>query len=388
MAIVINTAPTNNASVSNEMLFVVYEATKANDLVTYPNYKYVLDVYVDDVFVGRMKSTPDPTYKRGVFNVATILRSYTSYGLKANYASATESYTVTVNYKVKLGEEYADTLYTNLTVDSTSRTVYESYSGRPFDSPDVVDNVDGDFASNMPNTVYSHKSLKWQMIPFISNVTGISDFSLDFYNEGSQVGSTHTISAAGYTATRILQLNIGFQKTAALLTTAQKESVTHGFLSGNGETLRIEYVCTRYTPIVLAWLNPYGGYESQSFGLVSKKSIDVTKKDFSKLPYQMDASGVVSYSADGVFYGGKKTYASEVKVKYKLTSHLLTDGEWGWLGDLFISTDVYMYASWLDKFVPVAITSNSYEYKNYLSHKLTPLELEIEFGESYNGQYQ
>lgn len=390
MAIVINTSPTNNASVNDEMLFVVYEATKANDDTTYPGYKYVCDIYVDDVFVSRIKTRPDPTYKRGIFNVAPVLRSYASYGLKANYASATETYTAKVNYKVKFGEDYNDTLYTNLTVDSSDRYAFKSYAVRPFTSADVVNNVDNDFATNCPDTVYSYKSLKWHLLPFIDDSSGISNFSYKFYDSsGSQVGSTGTISSSGFVGRTILQLNVGFVKLAATssLSQSQQDSVDYVEISGNGETIRIKYLCTKYTPIVLAWLNQYGAYDSMGFGLVSKKTSEVQRKDFSKLDYNIDSSGNTSYHANGVFYGSQRTYASEIKQSLKLTSHLLTDSEYTWLAELFASTDVYLYDSILDKFVPVSVQPTTYDHRTYLNSRLTPLELNVQFTSNYNAQF-
>lgn len=56
MAIVLNSEAGNTSSVNNEMLFVAYEATKATDPVTYVDYSYVCDVYVDSVFIERLMS--------------------------------------------------------------------------------------------------------------------------------------------------------------------------------------------------------------------------------------------------------------------------------------------------------------------------------------------
>lgn len=392
MAIVINTAPTNNASLSNEMLFVVYESVKSEDDVTYPNYQYVCDVYVDDVFKARIKARPDPVNQRGVFNISPILRDSASYGLVANYANATESYNIKVNYKVKFGEEYADTLYTNLLVDSVSREAYESYARRPFDSPDVLDDVVGSWATNIPRTIYNFKSQKWQLLPFYDNVSGIANFEAIFYNTAwVQVGATVSISAAGYIAKNVLQINAGFQKLSALLSTEQKEEVDYCQVAKVSaplsEIITIRYACSKHTPLTLAWLNQFGGYDSYQFGMVSKKSIELSRKDFSKLNYSMNASGDVSYSSDGVFYGSKKGFASDVMVKMKLTSHLLNSDEYAWLADMFISPDVYIYDTVLEKFIPVTITENNYEYRTYPNSKLTVLDFNVQFSDNYNSQF-
>ncbi len=69
MALEIKTQAGNSSSVSNEMLFVVYEGVKAIDPVTYPDYAYICDVYVDSEFKARLISRPMPDNNMGVFDV-------------------------------------------------------------------------------------------------------------------------------------------------------------------------------------------------------------------------------------------------------------------------------------------------------------------------------
>ena len=46
MAIVINNTPVDYSSAHGDLVYTVYESVKANDPTTYPNYKYICDVYV------------------------------------------------------------------------------------------------------------------------------------------------------------------------------------------------------------------------------------------------------------------------------------------------------------------------------------------------------
>jgi len=388
MALVIKTEPTNNASVNNEMLFAIYEATKAVDAVTYPNYQYVCDVYVSSVLIGRIKARPDPTYNMGIFDISRLLQKYATYGLKANYASATETYTPKISYLCKFGEEYSDTLYTNLLVDGSDREAYTSYEIRPFSDADVMPDVDNDFATSAPDTIYSSKDVKWQLLPFWDNVSGISNFNYKFYDAaGVQQGSTGTISAAGYVGKTILQLNVSFLKlSAGFLSAEEKTNTDYLEVYGNGETIRIKYQCDKYPVYVLAWLNKYGAYDSYAFGMVSRKQTEISRKEFEQLNYKWDASGVMSYSANGVFYGGRRGFATDMKISLKMTSHLLNDNEYTWLSELFHSPDVYLFDSVLDKFHPVSIQENNYEYRNYLNSRLKPLEFTVNYADGFNSQ--
>lgn len=387
MALTILTAPGNNSSVSNEMLFVIQEATKAVDPVTYPNYKYVLDIYVDGDLKARLRVPPDPTYSFGKFDVSVILRDYVpAYGLKANYSNTTETYDINVAYTVKLGEEYGDTLYTNLVTDS-ERTAYKTYAPRPFLSSDILANATNGMASNMPLLMTGYKDEKWKIIPAFSNATGVV-FTYGVIGSDGGLISDDDIVYSGQS--NINQFNVGFQKVAANLALSQSQIDNSAQVAFDLDALGsyvINLICSKHPIITLAWLNPYGGYESQSFGLVSKKTNQTMRKDFAQLPYQINASGEVSYDSNGVMYGSKRGYASMVKTILSLTSHLLTDSEYTWLADMFNSPDVYFYSATLDRWVPCTIADSNYEYRTYMNSRLTPLQFTVQFSDDYNAQY-
>ena len=388
MALSLLTYPGDYSAVTNEMLFVVSDATKAADPTTYPNYKYVLDVYVGSDLVARLKANPDPAYLLGIFDVSRILRYYVpEYRLKANYSNASETYDINLSYHVEVGEEYGDTTYTNIITDST-RTCYKTYAEKPYLSTDVVTGKFGKVASGMPIDLVGFKDDKYFLVPVIDNVTGADVLYQCLDASGSGVGSATSVPYS--TVNEVLQVNLGFQKIATLLglTTEEKASVDRMVFSFDGTNERtVKYGCSRFPSTVIAWLNPYGAYESYSFGLVSKKTKEISRKEFAQLPYQINASGVVSYDADGVLYGSRKTYNTVSEVKLNLNSHLLSDDEYTWLADLFSSSDVYMFDTVLDRFVPVTITDTNYEYRTYLNSRLTPLSFTIQFTDTFNSQY-
>lgn len=387
MALTILTAPGNTYSVSNEMLFIINESTKANDPVTYPNYFYILDIYIDGNIVSRLRVPPDPTHKFGKFDVSVVLRNYVpAYGLKATYANDTEQYDITLAYTCELGEEYNGTLYTNLVTD-VERTAYRTYATRPFLSSNIIGNIVNGFASNMPFTMTGYKDEKWKIVPAFSNVSGV-----DF--EYSVIGSDGSLIADDFIVyqgqNNINQFNVGFQKVSSELSLPQHDIDDASKITFSLDALGsyvVNLTCTKHQIYTLAWLNPYGAYESQSFALVSKKKNEITRKEFAQLPYQINASGEVSYDSNGVMYGSKKGYAASVKVSLSLTSHLLTENEYTWLADMFNSPDVYIFLEDIDRFVPVTILENNYEYRNYSNSRLTPLQFNVQFTDIYNSQF-
>lgn len=398
MALTVLSSPGDTASVSNEMLFIINEATKANDDVTYPNYKYILDLYVDGTLVKRFRSNPDPVNRFGVFDVSKILQSYVpEYSLKANYSNQVEVYEIRQAYQVKLGEEYSDTQYLSLVTD-TERFCFKTYKSRPYQSTSAISDISDGIASNMPNVTYGYKDEQWRMIPFYSNVSGTT---FDYVLRDSSGAARETGVVVSSTAKTIYQVNMGFDKIVDELTLGQSDQDATEYIEfdvGDSTIHTLRYICSKYPIITLAWLNPYGAYESYGFGLVSKRSIETERKSFQQLDYRINASGVVSYSQDSVFYGRKKDYNTKVKTKLLIRSHLLSAEEYIWLGDMFISPQVFLYVSpsfeqgtipvaLPSGFLPVSISANNYDYRNYLNSKLTHLEFEVELSNDFNSQF-
>lgn len=374
MALTIVNNPPDFCSVNSEVLFIVEEPTKTADPITYPNYKFILDVYTSTgTFLGRLKSQPHPTTKLGIFDISKILQSQASHALTV--VSTYDDYSSRIQFYVKVGEEYNDTVYLNLITDST-RSVYKTYKRRPFYESNVLAN--NGLATNMPSTitVLQKPTLAYQLVPYFSNVSGVTDLTITYKNSDGSTLSTSTVSNAGFQANYIRQYKI----------TNSNENTSYILLSGPFDR-RINVQCTKYPVRYLAWLNPYGAYDSLTFGLVSLKTTETEKKSFGRLPYEISDTGDINYGENNSLYGQKRTFAAKTKTRMKLTSHLLTDAEYTWLADLFSSTDVYMYDDTTGYWMPVQITSGTYEYRTYLNSRLKPLEFEVEFTDEYNSQF-
>lgn len=368
MALTILSYPSNTGSVSSEMLFVINEATKANNPTTYPNYRYVLDIYVASTLIARMKATPDPTNKFGIFDVSEVLKNYVpAYGFKISTNKV--DYDVRLAYQCKLGEEYSDTLYTNLVTDS-ERYTFRSYRARPFSSSAIIANG---LATNSPATVNCYSPSVYKMIPYFSNVSGVTDLTVTYKDKNGTTLSTATFTNSDFVANKIRQFNV----------VNSNSNTDHALLTGPF-SMRINYKCSKYPNFTLVWLNPYGAYDSHDFWLVSKKTISVEKKSFAKTHYQINASGEASYSDNGsVYYGGKRDFSSVAKQRLNLTSDILTDAEYTWLAEMFVSPDVYIYLNGTG-FIPVSV-KGEYEVRTYLNSGLKPLEFSVEYDE-YNAQ--
>jgi len=197
MAIVINTAPGSYYSAQGDLIFVVYEATKANDPVTYPDYKYVADIYIGATLVARLKKVPQPDNKRGVFNIGDIVRNYVSANfnpfaatLKAQELALNE---FSIKVTVKFGEEYAFTLYSNLTVDS-ERTYYNHYNGRLIGSNTVLPSYVDLMATTRPFITPVRRSAANSFISYLADASGTVAIEFKSYNESNTNVGTLTTS--------------------------------------------------------------------------------------------------------------------------------------------------------------------------------------------------
>lgn len=373
MSLTIVNYPAGYRSVNNEVLFIVEQPTKTADPVTYPNYKFILEVYGSgNIYLGKLKAFPHPVSKLGIFDVSSILQSRSGHALVL--IDEKEDYTTEIQFYVKVGEEYGNTEYLGLITDST-RSVYKTYAKRPFVESNILANGK---ASNMPSTincVAKNKNVLYQLVPFFSNVTGVTDLTITFKNDAGSTLSTSVMTNSDFSAKHIRQFNIS----------NTNKNVSYALLTGPF-SMRINYNCTKHPVRYLAWLNPFGAYDSFTFAMSSMKSIDVERRSYSRMPYEIANGGDITYTDGNVFYGQRRVFATKTKTKMKLMSNFLTDEEYVWLADLFSSPDVCMFDEITGYWMPVSIADTSYEYRTNLNSKLSSLQFNVEFSDDYNAQ--
>jgi len=123
MAITVNNTPNSYQSFHEDLWFVV-----TSDNIAQTSFKYVFDVYINSVLVARIKSFPQPNTDKGLFNVAPIIRNYWESYFQPATSQTAFNYNGSgnvVSFTIQFGEEYAGTLYSNLT--SSAGTGYNYY---------------------------------------------------------------------------------------------------------------------------------------------------------------------------------------------------------------------------------------------------------------------
>jgi hypothetical protein len=398
MGITIQHNPGTYFSAHGDVLFVVCDIVKASDPVTYPDYRYICDVYIGAILIARLKSYPRPDNKMGVFNVGNIVRGYLSSvfnpsagQLRAQQMGLGEFF---IGATMKFGDEYNFVLNTNLTVDS-ERTYYNHYNGRLLGILTNLSSLVDKPITARPLTTPISQNANFCFIPYLPTDTDNVTLEIKSYTKAGLLLGTYSTNIAPASANTLQLYNVSRNviNTASpgLIDPVVAGYYTVQFLNPNitGEPIyRFDLICeAKHEIFTVHFLNRYGGFESRDFTKVSRKVIDIEKSEFGKLGYVMDSSGVVTYkNANNVYNETRSVYASQFKEKMTLNTDILTDSEYQWLGDLILSPMSFIEIG--GYFIPMSIVSNNYEFKKVINDQLTNLTIEIEFGEQFNAQYR
>jgi len=389
MALTIQYNPGTYFSTQGDLIFTVVDIVKASDPVTYPDYKYIADIYIGATLVARLKAVPRPDNKIGIFNIANIVRNYITVAFNpANtYLAQTMGLAeFNIEVTVKFGEEYGFTTYTNITVDS-ARMYFNFYNGRLLGTLTNLAAYAGKPATVRPYTTPVYNLAAHCYIPFFNTGTASLTVTATSYTAAGVSIATASV-VTNPTADNTMYL---FDVSPTVL-----NAVTAGFTNGaayyivafggNNYRFNISAECI-YETFTMHFLNRFGGFESRDFTKVSRKVLDIEKHDFGKLGYDMDSSGVITYkNANGVYNETRSVYSSQYKEKLTLNTDLLTDAEYTWMADLILSPMVFIEMS--GYFLPVTLSGNNYEFKKYINDDLTNLTINLEFGEQFNAQYR
>jgi len=395
MSLTIQNTPGTYFSVNGDLVFTCVDLVKAADPVTYPDYKYIADIYIDSIMVGRLKSVPTRVNLMGRFNIASIVRNYIAAafnpatGLRSQELGSEEFF---IDVQVKFGEEYDFTLYTNVTVDS-SRTYYGHYNGRLLGTDTYLAAYVDKVATSRPQAAPIYRGSNNCFVPFLPTDTDTITLEIKRYSEGGLTGTTTaTFNPAAANTLQIFNCSpAGINASTPNFIDLNVKYYTVEFQTPNisdDSLLRFDLICEgRYEVFSVHFLNRFGGFETRDFTKVSRKTIDIEKMEFGKLGYTMDASGMISYkNANNVYNETRSVYSSQYKEKMVLNTDLLTDAEYLWMADLVLSPMVYIEMN--GYFLPAVVVGNNYEYKKTINDKLTNLTINLEFGEQYNAQYR
>jgi len=352
------TTPSHYQSVNSPLVYVVYDSNAIDPAKT--DYKYVAELYINSMLVFTTRTYPRPDNNRGVFDFANVIREYITPTLATDLGFG-EWWT---NVVVKIKEEY-NGIVGSVVATSDERIFFNHYNGRINEFTKLDDYIDKPL-SNRPTTIYMKSGTAKFYIPYFA--ASASSFNVTIN------GITTAVTPAA--ANSLININIANSLTSDYTVVI------------NGYTYNVKVLCVGlYTNYYLHFLNKFGGFESQLFNKVSKRSFEVEKKTYQQLPYRVSSSGVVSVIDSGIMHEQKTTFASKFKEKLRIQTDYLMDADYQFLGELILSPMVYLEDT-DGIFYPVQITNNNYEFKQHLVDSLTNLAVDLEFNTTYKTQFR
>ncbi len=394
MAITVNNTPGAFQSFHEDMWYVVSSTNTAQT-----SFKYVFDVYVNSVLVARIKSFPQPTTDKGLFNVAPIIRNYWASYFQPATSQTAFNHTGSgnmVGFTIQYGEEYAGTTYTNLT--SSAGTGYNYYpnisegkgafDGTWFENGYAGVNLLTKRDLTQLQTNQSGNRLFISMNNFTSGVVYDWKLNVTRSNGNDTTGGTF-VDVSGIAVIDISPVAINNYLGGTFISSAT-DSYVVGFEElgvGTQAEVTVTKICQpRHTHIPLHFLNSLGGYDTMIFTLVNRESRNIERKSFEQIDWQYRSSDMFRWNQYNVFNGGAVQFNTQHTITYKLTSDWLTLTDYTWIRDLIASPEVYMENS--GTFIPIKITTSQWTQKKQYVDKVYNLELDIEFGSKEFSQYR
>lgn len=394
MAITINSSPNTYQSFHEDLWFVVSSTNTGQT-----NFKYVFDVYINGTLVSRVKSFPQPSTGKGIFNAANIVRNYwSSYFKPSATAFSYVGSDIRINYVVKYGEEYGGTLYTNL--DETDTDAFNYYPNllngvAAYDGNWFENNYTYRLLTNRDQLNFTTRRSNGKCFVSLLN-TSINtplNWNLDVTRYGNLTPST--VTGGNVSVTDYAMMDLSPASINAYLGSSFINSNTEYYLlefyesAGSQFSARVNIICEpRYTTIPIHFLNSLGGYDTINFSLVNKESRSFERKSFEQIDWQLSGSTMGRVDNFGRFNGGSVQFATAQTITYKLTSDWLNLTEYNWIKELIGSPEVYMEDTTNGYYIPVKVSTSSWTEKKRYADKVYNLELDIEFGSKAYSQYR
>jgi hypothetical protein len=428
MAYSVVSIPPDYSSAHGDIVCTVYD-----DNYTQVNYRYVADVYAGDTLITRLKSVPDPVNGLGIFNFGMIYRNYVNSDFN-NYTWDEEIKMTNVlnlyslEMHIEWGYEYGTSSeFFDVGIETTRGiTITNHYNSRLLGTQKtLLPYYENNTLSNRPTETSMYNALQNSSLGLNPKLlVGVwYDYDAEFelhvkwtaYNYSNTSTGSVEIDVAAIAGIKFYQLNISPDiarfYNGSLITSSTKylkiEIIKYQIGGAHATTILKKYIVNlkcenRYTPITLIWLNKLGTYDSYTFPKVSKKSYNITKKNYNQLEYFIDSNGIMQYYNGDIGNDNKPTYNVNYKESKIINSDLIDEKTYRWLNELLISPLVYIQSSDIPDrediyntndpasryLIPITITDSTFNFKTKAVERQFNLTLKIEFGDTLNAQYR
>ena len=370
------------SSLNDALVYVAYDAHAA-DPATYPNYKYVAEVWINGTQVFTGKYFPNPTTNRGIMDFSSVVREYVVTTLQPTgsgiLAQELGEGSWSLSVVIKIREEYSGTVGAVVLTDST-RKYFNHYNGRINDFT-LLGSYPAKPTTDRPTEINLTFASAQYYLPYFSETT--TPFNVVI--TGGTSTRTKTITPTAANTLQILNISpLAINVDYAGNFTASTTSYTVAF---GGVTYTVNVLCTgMYRNYYAHFLNKFGGYETMMFNKVSKRTFDIEKKSFNQLGYRVSGSGVVSVKSGSTMYQQKTDFAGRFKERLRMNTDWLSDSEYQWLAQLVTSPQAWIEDA--GTLYPVVVSGTNYEFKEHIVDGLINLMIDVEFGANFKTQFQ
>ena len=380
MAITINTNPSAGSSLQDNLWHV---ATSTNASVT--DMKYIFEVYLNGTKKISVRQFPDPTNGKSYFDASGTIKSTmtynwfepltTAYGYEPNVSGE-----VGQTYQIRVGEEVSGIATLNMASGITSVYNYTA----PFFKRRVsgIGSMLNKWLTNRPLTINAQLAQNIY-IPFYTDE--ILQLKVNTYNYSNTLVQTAT-GGNNNIDHGFVQMNIGSAAIATNLSVTINDTIKYYDVWFNSfDKVRVYLQCNpKYAPLNVHFMNAFGMFETHSFSLASRLSMNVERKGFEQRDYKFNGTAVDYKSTDNRYYEGKINYDNKADLTYKLTSDALADLEYKWLSELIMSPQILMEVD--GYFYPVLVKNSTYEFNTFVNDRLKALQIDFDMNMSRNSQ--
>lgn len=406
MAITINQAPQEFTPIGNPIIYMLSSSNVSN-----PAFRYVADVKIGSTVIARLKSAPNPTNNKGIFNIREVLREYISVTQsqfnEGSISITNMSQAVTVEFR----EQWSGTVQTthvddSFTVIAGAQTTIDftqyTYTGWVCDGDT---NNTKHLLTNRPETTASINNTTFKQggmlyIPCnLSSSANIDSIIYQYFVDGElqreyamktanyniHSGSgtnTNNFLAVPFSPYEISVIDAG-QTSDGLVgsdtstgKTFEELTEIRIFLGANYDTdipsiqiypltngleyytLKLKEECTRFDFTQIHFQNQLGGIDSYVFTKPRREAVSIQRTQSSK--------PLNGFNNEVTYYGyGVDSYSNFISnVDYSKTftvsSDWLTDAEFEWLSEMVQSPKVWLFDSNLTSFIPIIIQDTQY----------------------------
>ena len=378
---IFKSTPPDYSSINEPLIWAVYDI-HSTDPITYANYKYVAECWINNSLAGRSIRFQQPDNNMGVFDFATVIREYVianlptlSNGIQAK-EMAQGAWSIDVLIKVK--EEYNGAVGGVVLTDIT-RTFYNHYNGR-ISGFTLLNSLSAKPLSSRGSSIEVFLTNGNYFLPYFSESSG--NFNLGISGNSSVTKVCNAVNVRSGQLLNISPGAINSEYPGMITANTPSYAITLGGVIYNCKVI-CEPIFTNYP---IHFLNQFGLFETFNFYKARKQSISIERKTWQQLPYRVDSAGVVSLKTGNVMNSQLSSFGVKFNEKLRVSTNLLTDSEYLFLKQLVVSPLIYIEDNGI--LYTITIAATDYEIKEIQVDKWNNFELEVTFGTSYKTQFQ